>query len=385
MYAPLPEQRLLLGLNSGTSADGVDVVLIRVSGFGLDRKVEVVGGKEFPTPVAMKKAICNASSWTIAELAAWHFRVADLHADVALQCLSDLGIESSEVFAVGSHGQTVFHHSGKSEEGSLQIGDIDVIANRLKIPVVGDFRWADIAAGGQGAPISAFADWVLHRATGSARAILNLGGIANITLLNGDEPPLAWDCGPANGPLDALMRRCGSADFDANGSLAASGSCNRDLLTKLQEIEFFMLEPPKSTGLELFGVEFVEEVCKLAPELKLPDQLATLVELAAWAVAAGLESAGWVGGDLFMAGGGVHNSFLVNRIGNNLGSGTALHNYSELGWNADLRESVAFALLADAHLNGEPASWPRSTGSSHPCVLGKLAGASFSNLSGPKS
>lgn len=368
------QPRLLLGISSGTSADGIDLALIRVAGRGLDRKIEVLAGGMLEMPHAAQAAVARALDWKLPELAGWHARLGHIFAEAAANFLAEHGVDPGDLCAVGSHGQTVFHHDGDAELGSLQIGEPASIAARLGVPVVADFRTADRALGGQGAPISPFADWVQHHAVEKRLAILNLGGIANLTLLDGVAPPRAWDCGPANGPLDCLYRGSESGGFDRGGALALSGKVLPALLSSLQSDSYFRRSLPKSTGLERFGRAFAKRVKFEAPQAELADQLRTCCALAAWAVGDSLAAAlGQAAVDLelplYLCGGGTHNLALVAELGLVL-PGCRLESYQNLGGDPDLREAVAFALLADAFLCNEPASWPGTTGCQRPARLG---------------
>ncbi len=368
------QPRLLLGISSGTSADGIDLALIRVEGRGLERKIQVIAGGMLSLPQEVQDAVARALHWKLHELAAWHARLGQVFADAAAEFLTEQGVAPSELSAIGSHGQTVFHHDGDPECGSLQIGEPAQLAARLGVPVIADFRTADRALGGQGAPISPFADWVQHQAVEKRLAILNLGGIANLTLLEGSAPPRAWDCGPANGPLDCLYRATGASGFDQDGAMAESGQVLPDLLRHLQDDPFFRRSLPKSTGLERFGAALAERVRATAPKAALADQLRTCCALAAWAVADTLATT--LGASpaeleipLYLCGGGTHNLALVGELKRAL-PGCRLKSYRALGGDPDLREAVAFALLADAFLCHEAASWPSTTGCRRPARLG---------------
>lgn len=370
----IDEPRLLLGISSGTSADGIDLALIRVCGRGLSRDVEVVAGGMVPYPDGVQDAVARALEWKLPEVASWHARLGWIFADAAQTFLEKVDIDPRMLRAVGSHGQTVFHHDGDPRDGSLQIGEAAPLAARLGVPVIHDFRTADRAVGGQGAPVSPFADWVLHHAVADRFAILNLGGIANLTLLEGRRPPRAWDSGPANGPLDVLVRLAGEGRYDEDGRLAGAGQVLSALLEELQADPFFARELPRSTGLERFGRPLAGKMRAAAPEASLEDLLRTACALAAWAVAESLAVAcGTPAAELelgiALGGGGAHNSALVAELRAALPR-ASFSSYRALGMDPDLREAVAFALLADAHLAGEVASWPSTTGCQRPTCLG---------------
>ena len=364
------DPRLVLGISSGTSADGVDLALIRVRGRGGARTVEFLAGERADYPAALRQRVRACTRAGLAEVAALHGALGWHFGAMARTFCARLGLAPGELEIAGSHGQTVFHHDGDPAGGSLQLGDGAAAAAALGTAVVADFRWSDLAAGGQGAPISPFADWTLHRRQAARLAILNLGGIANFTLLGGAAPPLAWDSGPANGPLDALAQVELGVECDRDGALARRGRPLPELLAALRADPFFARPLPRSTGLERFGRPLLQQARARAPEASAADLLATFVELAAAAAADSLEVAGGAGAPVYLCGGGAHNPALVEALRRRLAG--PLRSYRELGWDPDLREAVAFALLADAWLCGEPATWPTTTGVAAPARLGKL-------------
>lgn len=365
------DARLVLGLMSGTSADGIDIALIEVVGAGLTRTARFLGGGISPWPNSVAEGIRLAPDWSLEDFSGWHYRLGVLFGAAAKDFLDDMGVPANRIRAIGCHGQTVFHHGGNPKGGTLQAGDTAIVAATAGIPTVGEFRWSDLAVGGQGAPLSPFADWTLHRAVGSSLGILNLGGIANFTLLRGDEAPLGWDCGPANGPLDALARREGLGLFDKDGAFALSGVCVSSLLEVLQAHPFFQKELPRSTGLEEFGEALLLRAEETHQDVASEDLMATFVELAAWAVSHSLEKSGGLEGPIYVCGGGAQNPALMQALHRHLAP-LDINSYANLGWDPDLREAVAFALLADAFLENEVSSWPSTTGADFSSPLGRI-------------
>ncbi len=364
--------RRVLGLCSGTSADGLDLALVEIEGRGAARGVRFLAGGVEPLPETLRAALLDPPPG-LAALARLHGDLGRFQARAARCFLDRAGLGPPDL--AGSHGQTVFHHDGDPEDGSLQIGDPAPLARALGCPVVSDFRAADLAEGGQGAPVSPFADWVLHRKTAPEAVILNLGGIANLTLLRGEEPPRAWDCGPANAPLDAAVRQSGLGPCDRDGALARRGRVRPEVLEWILADPFFQRPLPRSTGVERFGAPLVERLTESFPGLLLEDLLATCVEACARAVAASLDRAGGFRGPVFVCGGGARNPALLEALEAALGPQRPLRSYRELGWDPDLREAVAFALLADACWHGEAAAWPSTTGCRRPAVLGRISPA----------
>lgn len=374
--------RLLLGISSGTSADGVDLALVRVADDGARRAVQVLAGARETMPAELQERARNSARWTLADLSAAHADFGRHFGRTARAFLQRVGTAPGELAAAASHGQTVWHHDGDPRAGTLQIGALPLIARELGAPVIGDFRWGDLAEGGQGAPISPYADWILHRGAAPCLAILNLGGIANLTLLRGDAPPVASDCGPANGPLDAFMQAEAGQAFDQDGKRALAGRILAAEAALLRQDPFFARPLPKSTGLERFGPALARSLRDRNPTARLEDLLATLVDLAAWSVAECLRQAHAPPGlAIYLCGGGAHNPALRQALGRHLGSASAVRDYADLAPPGDLRgdgglrEAVAFALLGDAFLRGEPATWPSTTGCLRPARLGLLCPA----------
>ena len=369
MFRPDPaEPRLWLGLNSGTSADALDLALLQVRGAGAERAVELRAGGEEDFPAALQARVRGAADAGLAGFAALHGEVARFFGERARAFLDAQGLAPGALTGIASHGQTVFHHAGDPAGGTLQAGALQGITAAAGEDVVGDFRWGDLALGGQGAPISPFADQALLGADAET-VVLNLGGIANLGWFRPGRAPLAWDSGPANGPLDALVRERTGESCDRDGRLAMAGRPLAGQVERLLAHPYFGLPAPKSTGLEAFGAAWAAELAAEAPEAALEDLLATLVETVAASVAASLRDAGWRSGEVLLCGGGAHNPALTAALGRHLPT-AALAPYRVQGVDGDLREAAAFALLGDAFLLREPVTWPSTTGARGPALLG---------------
>lgn len=369
MYAVDPEQpRLWLGLNSGTSADGVDCVLLRVQGAGTARVIVQTAFGSEDLPADLRAAIRGESGGGWAAFAALHHALGVHFGAVGRRFLEGEGVSPRELTAAASHGQTVFHHDGDPRGGTLQAGALACVAQELGAPVAGDFRWSDLAVGGQGAPISPLGDLLLLGGE-EERLVLNLGGIANLSWLRPGRAPLAWDAGPANGPLDALARAELGRPCDQDGTEAAGGQVLPEVLQALLAEPFFALPAPRSTGLEAFGAPLVGRLRSLAPAASTADLLATACALAAEAVAGSLRREGWKGGEVLLCGGGAANPALLAALAAALPEARWAP-FSACGVDGASREAAVFALLGDALLLGEPASWPSTTGGRAPAVLG---------------
>jgi anhydro-N-acetylmuramic acid kinase len=368
LRADSEQPRLWLGLNSGTSADAVDCVLLRVRGGGNAREIAQLGFASEALPAALQTAIRGEAGRDWAAFAALHFAMGEFLGAAGRRFLESMGVSPSELTAAASHGQTVYHHGGNPQGGTLQAGALSCIAQQLGAPVAGDFRWADLAAGGQGAPISPYGDQLLLGAE-RERVVLNLGGIANLSWLRPGLAPLAWDSGPANGPLDALTRAAWGQPCDLDGAGAERGTVLDGPLATLLEDSYWALPAPKSTGLEAFGAALVENLSRLAPAASVEDRLATLCALVARTVADSLRAGGWSGGEVLLCGGGARNPALVGALQAALPE-AAFAPYLAHGVDGISREAAVFALLGDALLLGEPASGPSTTGARASVVLG---------------
>jgi anhydro-N-acetylmuramic acid kinase len=374
----------ILGMISGTSHDGIDVAIAdftRDAG-RLTGKIEYAVTVPY-TPRLRSRLIaalppaavgfdvaCELDTEIGQAFAAAAATALDAHAS-----LPDVG----PVDAICSHGQTVFHWvEGRAVHGTLQIGQPAWIAERTGIAVISDVRAADIAAGGQGAPLVPVLDQLLlgpYVTAGRRSGALNLGGIANVTVCAPDTDPIAWDIGPANALIDAVVTASPDSDdtFDRNGELAAAGAVVPDLLKELASEPYYALSAPKSTGKELFHLEYVRDALRRTGlEPSLPDLVATLTELTAITVADAIRAAELE--VLVASGGGVHNTTLMLRIGE-LVPGVRVLTSDEAGVSSDAKEAVAFALIGWATLHGLPGNVPSCTGASGPRVLGRITPA----------
>lgn len=294
-------------------------------------------------------------------------------ADAALQLLAQSGIAAQEVRAIGSHGQTLRHRPTGDYPFTLQLGDPSVIAERCHIDVVADFRRADVAAGGQGAPLLPALHAMLLGRPGHVRVVLNLGGIANITVLGSDGSVRGFDTGPANGLLDAWCQRHRGEPFDRDGAFAASGQVDKSLLDAMLADPYFALPPPKSTGREHFHLHWLATHPQLAA-LSSADVQATLLELTARSVTAAILQEAPMTEEILACGGGVHNAVLMRRLGDLLAPRAVLST-SRYGIDPDFLEATAFAWLARQRLLGVPGNLPAVTGARGPRVLGAIYSA----------
>ncbi|HEX7814550.1 anhydro-N-acetylmuramic acid kinase [Dyella sp.] len=361
---------LYIGLISGTSADGIDAALVR---FEQDRP-QLVAAITHPWPHELRTRILEvAQDETRLDLDSYgrlDVAIGQCFADAALAVVQSSGLCASSIRAIGSHGQTLRHRPAGTYPFTLQVGDPAVIAERCGIDVVADFRRADVAAGGQGAPLLPAVHAMLLSAPGRTRVVLNLGGIANITVLGAQGEVLGFDTGPANGLMDAWHMRHRGEAFDRDGAFAASGRANETLLAALLADPYFALPAPKSTGREHFHLAWLESHTA-TQEVTVADVQATLLELSARSIADAIARHAPDAIDVLACGGGVHNGALMRRLGEYLGPVT-LGNTADLGVDPDYLEATAFAWLARQRLLGLPGSLPAVTGAKGPRVLGAV-------------
>jgi anhydro-N-acetylmuramic acid kinase len=361
---------LYIGLISGTSADGIDAALVR---FEQDRP-HLIHALTHPWPDALRTQILHvAQDETHLDLDAYG------HLDVAIgqwftkatqKLLEHSGAQAASIRAIGSHGQTIRHRPSGEWPFTLQIGDPSVIAERTGIDVVADFRRADVAAGGQGAPLLPAVHAMLLANPGHTRVVLNLGGIANITILSSDGRVSGFDTGPANGLMDAWCLRHRGEAFDRDGVFAASGQVNETLLAQLLSDPYFALPPPKSTGREHFHLGWLDAQLS-GFSLGPADVQATLLELTVRSVADAIRRHAGNTEDVLICGGGVHNNALVQRLHERLRP-CVLSSTAAYGVDPDYLEAIAFAWLARQRLLGLPGNLPAVTGARGPRVLGAV-------------
>jgi anhydro-N-acetylmuramic acid kinase len=357
----------VLGLISGTSHDGIDAAVVDFALRGDTLHGHVLAVATTPYDPALRARIRAAlppATTTLAEVCALDTLIGQAFADAAAA--------TGPVDAVCSHGQTIYHWvDGTRALGTLQIGQPAWIAERLGVPVVADVRIRDIAAGGQGAPLVSHLDTLLLAGLPGRAAALNLGGIANITVLThpAGSDPQAWDTGPANALIDAAVLRTGAhpAGYDVDGAIAARGRVNPDLLADLLAEPYYRLPPPKSTGKELFHDGYLDAA--LARPIDPADLIATLTALTARTVADAVRGAGV--DTLVVSGGGAANPTLLGMLGAEL-PGVRLVPSAELGAPRDAKEAIAFALIGWQTLHGLPATLPSCTGARGPRVLGTI-------------
>lgn len=379
----------VIGLMSGTSADGVDAALVEIQGRGIDLSVRQLAFVELPYPPKLQRRILDAATnGTVAEICHLNVLLGEWFAKAALKVVESAGLTTKDVQAIGSHGQTLHHLPVPVRESgiglirsTLQIGEPTVIAERTGITTVANFRPRDMAAGGQGAPLAPYGHYLLLRHSDRSRLIVNVGGISNVTYLpakGGLDRVLAFDTGPGNMVLDGLIRHRSNErqTYDRDGRMALKGQACQPLLRHLLNHPYFRKSPPKSTGREVFGPSYVATLLaeQRRRRLSFDDLLATGALLTAKAV----HTAGrWVEGsidEVIVGGGGAHNRAIMRDLAQ-VYAPVPVRTFEEAGWESKSFEAVTFALLAYQTLHGEPANVLAATGASHPVVLGSITPA----------
>lgn len=359
---------LYLGLISGTSADGIDAALVRFA-----PKLEVIAARTSPYPDDLRARIIslarNEAAITLDDLGHLDVEIGACFADATLGLLQEANVAPCAITALGSHGQTVCHRPSGPLPFTLQLGDPNVIAERSGIVTVADFRRADVAAGGQGAPLLPALHAAVFADNAIPRAILNLGGIANLTLLVPGKPVLGFDTGPANCLMDAWSLRVRGAPRDEGGAWARSGHTSPALLQHLLDEPYFAIPPPKSTGREVFNLDWLD--ARLPGNLAPEDVQATLLQLSAHSIAVALRDGAPEIREVYACGGGVHNGALMDALRAEW-PGVKLDTTTVLGLDPDFVEAVGFAWLARARLENIAGNLPSVTGARGARVLGGI-------------
>ncbi len=376
----------VVGLMSGTSADAIDAVVVE-----LPWPVTLAAARMarlFPRPLAPDERqrifhLFDTARTTARDVCGMNFQIGEWFAEAALAAIEAAGLRPDDVDLIGSHGQTVFHNppGEKGVASTLQLGEPSVIAERTGITTVADFRVRDVAAGGHGAPLVSYVDALLFHDLAQTRAVLNLGGIANVTVLprSGDETrPIAFDTGPANMVLDWLAAELttGRLRYDEGGALASAGRVDEALLAELLADAYFAAPPPKTTGRERYGAPYAAQLLRRARERTLSDSdvMATALALTAETVARSIRASELTHGtvaEVIAGGGGTHNPVLMSEIARRL-PGTRLSTHETYGISSQAKEALSFAILAAAAIRGEPNTVPSCTGAPHAVVMGKI-------------
>jgi len=371
--------RRAIGLMSGTSVDGIDAVLVRLTGVGKGTRVETLAAETYPFRTDLRQSIFNVFTGRTSDVCQMNFVLGQMFGTAAHQIARQATVPMEEVDFIASHGQTVYHVPGGQQmvRSTLQIGEGAVIAELTGRVTVTDFRTRDIAAGGDGAPLVPYVEYLLFQDKAVRRAMVNIGGICNITRLDEDlDNVIAFDTGPGNALIDEVARRLfKDVPFDLDGKLAAQGKVDTPLLDELMRHPYFQKSPPKSTGRELFGAGFAKKLLERFPADRPFDLIATVTAFTAQSLKDAVERyvLSWSPLDeIVFSGGGAHNPTLMKMIEERC-KGIRIRTSDEFGIGIDAKEAIAFAVLGNETLHGRPGNVPRATGASKPVILGKLS------------
>lgn len=386
----------ILGLMSGTSCDGIDVALAEVRGRGFRIKAKLEDSCTFPYPPKVRRLLLRLANanrqpiLSVAEISQTNFLLGELFALAVQRACRQFFVPLKKIDLIGSHGHTVYHQPGREKlagfhtSSTLQLGEPAVIAERTGVPVVADFRPRDVAAGGEGAPLVPYVDYLLYRHPKRSRVALNLGGIANVTLVPARANPdqvIAFDTGPGNMVIDGVIEHLskGRKKFDRNGRLAATGKPLEAVLRNLLRRAYFRRKPPKSTGREQFGQEFVRDFLRSTARATPHDRARTATELTVRSIAQAFDRFLLPVApvrEVILGGGGARNTFLVKRLQESM-PGLKFLKAGELGVDEDAKEAFAFAVLAYKTWRNQPATLPSVTGATHAVVLGTTTSGSL--------
>ena len=382
------ESKKIVGLMSGTSTDGVDASLVEVKGKGLETEVDLIAFETLPFPEDIRQRIFelfNPEKSSVDKICQMNFLIGEIFAETAIKVIKSANLMLNNVDLIGSHGQTIYHlppqkHAKKYVPSTLQIGEPAVIAHRTKTPVVADFRVADMAAGGQGAPLVSYVDFLLFRQQDKTIALQNIGGIANLTLIPANaraEQVVASDTGPGNMIIDAVTEIVtnGRQQFDRDGQIANQGRICSQLINKWMDHPFIKGIPPKTTGREDFGQQFAMQAIKDSKDKKLSnaDIVATVTEFTAQTIFYHYQTfllPYHKIEKILVSGGGIHNRILIKRI-SDLFDPISI----ESAPFNDAKEAIAFAVLANEAIHGHTGNLPQVTGATASVILGKFVPA----------
>ena len=380
---------IVAGVMSGTSADGINIALVRITGGrsrSMSLRLKLLGHAEYSYPKKVRAVVLaamNAKAASVANLARLNFLLAEFYADAVLATQRKYRVKAD---LVGCHGQTLYHQGeaqlflGRKLAVTWQTGEAAVIAARVGVPVVSDFRPADMAAGGKGAPLVPFLDYLLYRHQRIGRIVQNIGGIANLTAIPARAAPeqvIAFDTGPGNMVMDAVASRLFFQAYDHAGRLAATGKVLQPVMAKLLRTTYFRQPPPKTAGREEFGMEFVDKFLKLCHRANKRDVIATATALTARSIGEAIKRFTPRRGnftEFVVAGGGAKNKTLMRMLAAELQPlEMKIRSSQEFGMPAEAKEAVAFAIMAYETWHRRPSNVPSATGARRGAILGKIS------------
>lgn len=375
-------ERYGVGLMSGTSLDGIDGALVKIVGSGTDTKVELIHFINESLPEDIKEEIkncCSINKSNVEAICSLNFKLGYLFSDTVKKLCKEANFSYHNLDFIGSHGQTIYHiprEYGNLVKSTLQIGEPSVIAYETGVTVVSNFRTMDIAAGGQGAPLVPYTEYLLYRSNKN-RLLQNIGGIGNVTAIPANcniDDIFAFDTGPGNMIIDEVVKVLKKVPYDKDGAFAKAGTINKELLKELLDIPYINMEPPKTTGRELFGKQFVDELLKNWSFLKEEDIIATVTVFTAHSIAENYKRfifPNYRIDEVIVGGGGSYNNTLIDMLRELLPNCKVLIQ-EDLGYSSDAKEAIAFAVLANETLSGLSGNVIGATGAKERVILGNI-------------
>ncbi len=368
-----------IGIMSGTSLDGIDTVLVELDGYGSNTKIKVIGYHEHPLEERLVKRIkqaCSLDNSNSELICSLNFEIGKAFSNAVKALLDKLDFDKEKLDFIASHGQTIFHIPFSRDDvipSTLQIGEPAIIAYDLNTPVISNFRVMDMAAGGQGAPLVPYSEYVLFSEENKNIALQNIGGIGNVTVLKGSIDDIqAFDTGPGNMMINEACQRLFNLSYDDGGKIASSGNVNEELLTELLNHEYFSKLPPKSTGREDFGEHYVKYLLAKYSHVKNEDIVHTFTLFTAKSIAFHYQRDIPVTLDkVIIGGGGAHNNTLMKMIKEELAP-ISVYSQDELGYSSDAKEAIAFAILGNETMHQHFSNVKSATGASRNVVLGQI-------------
>jgi anhydro-N-acetylmuramic acid kinase len=368
--------------------DGIDAALVKINNNGLTTQIELLNFKTFPYPRSLQNELLEISQpggGTVDQICSLNFLVGEYFADAVLEICKLSKLNIADLDLIGSHGQTIHHlpnkkiYLNRSVRSTLQIGEPAVISNRTKCITVANFRPADMALGGQGAPLVPYFDYLVFRSKEFNRVILNIGGIANVTILKRQcsiHDVLAYDTGPGNMVINALMKKLYDKDLDEDGKVAQSGTVSEILLSNLMKHTYFSKAIPKSTGREEFGAKLINQIISINKKLKLKpeDLIATVTELTGFSIAEAIKFSPLAideVDELIISGGGIHNQAITRSLAKHFYNSRIVKT-DELNIPGDAKEAICFAVLANETIHGNKTNLPAVTGAEQATILGSI-------------
>jgi anhydro-N-acetylmuramic acid kinase len=373
-----------IGLMSGTSLDGIDAALVKIEGSGLNTKVNLIAFETYGLPkeiVAEIKEVCMDETPTTSLICSLNFKLGKLFSETVKKICEKAQIPTKDIDFVASHGQTIYHiprQVGTNISSTLQIGEPSIIAYDHNVTVISNFRTMDMAAGGEGAPLVPYSEFILYGGRRENIALQNIGGIGNVTIIPGTgklEEVRAFDTGPGNMMIDEACHFFFGSSYDKNGDIAKRGDISKELFEELISHPFIDCKPPKTTGREVFGAHYVKELINRYPAVKPEDFIATFTAFTAYSVIRNYKQfilSEMKLNQVIISGGGAHNRTLVSWIKAGLKDEVDVITQEEAGHSSDAKEAIAFAILGNETLNGKSSNVPSATGANESVILGNI-------------